>query len=197
MGLPIGRLVVATNENDVLDEFFKTGVYRVRDREHTYVTSSPSMDISKASNFERYISDIVGRDNERVRSLWTIVAEKGEFQLTGQEFDRVKASGFESGKSTHEDRIATIRTLWLEQQIMIDPHTADGLKVAREHKRAGVKMLTLETALPAKFEATILEAVGIKPQVPAAYEGIEDKPQRVTVMPVDVEKVKQFINEHV
>lgn len=197
MGLPIGRLVVATNENDVLDEFFKTGVYRVRDREHTYVTSSPSMDISKASNFERYISDIVGRDNERVRSLWTRVAEKGEFQLTGQEFDRVKASGFESGKSTHEDRIATIRTLWLEQQIMIDPHTADGLKVAREHKRAGVKMLTLETALPAKFEATILEAVGIKPQVPAAYEGIEDKPQRVTVMPVDVEKVKQFINEHV
>jgi threonine synthase len=197
MGLPIGRLVVATNENDVLDEFFRTGVYRVRDREHTYVTSSPSMDISKASNFERYICDIVGRDPERVRALWADVAEKGEFRLSWHEFRRVQASGFESGKSTHEDRLATIRGLWTEQKIMIDPHTADGLKVAREHKRPGVKMLTLETALPVKFEATIMEAIRVKPPMPAAYRGIMKKLQNVTVMEADVEKVKQFIVENV
>ena len=197
MGLPIGRLVVATNENDVLDEFFRTGVYRVRDREHTFITSSPSMDISKASNFERYISDIVERDAERVRALWAEVAEKGEFRLTWHEFRRVQASGFESGKSTHEDRLATIRDLWNEQEIMIDPHTADGLKVAREHKRPGVKMLALETALPAKFQATIMEAVGVKPQVPIGYRGLERRAQHVTVMEADVEQVKQFIDEHV
>jgi threonine synthase len=197
MGLPVGRLVVATNENDVLDEFFRTGVYRVRDRAHTYVTSSPSMDISKASNFERYVSDIVGRDAGRVRALWNDVAEKGQFQLTAQEFDLVRKSGFESGKSTHADRLATIRALWADQKVMIDPHTADGLKVAMEHKRPGVKMLTLETALPAKFEETIREAIGEKPEIPASYEGIESKPQFVTVMPADAQRVKRFLSEHV
>ncbi len=197
MGLPVGCLVVATNENDVLDEFFRTGVYRVRDRAHTYVTSSPSMDISKASNFERYVSDIVGRDAGRVRALWSDVAEKGQFQLTAQEFDLVRKSGFESGKSTHADRLATIRALWADQKVMIDPHTADGLKVAMEHKRPGVKMLTLETALPAKFEETIREAIGEKPEIPASYEGIESKPQFVTVMPADAQRVKRFLSEHV
>ncbi len=197
MGLPIGRLVVATNENDVLDEFFRTGVYRVRDRDHTYVTSSPSMDISKASNFERYVSDIVQRDAARVRSLWADVADKGEFRLSAEEFGRVRASGFASGKSTHQDRLATIRSLWLEQKVMIDPHTADGLKVALEHKRQGVKMLALETALPAKFEATIREAIGVAPEVPEAYRGIEKREQRVTVMPADAEKVKQFVDSKV
>ncbi len=195
MGLPIGQLVVATNENDVLDEFFRTGTYRVRDSEHTHVTSSPSMDISKASNFERYIYDIVGRNPARVRELWTELALRGEFTLSEGEVIRVRESGFVSSKSTHVDRLATIKSLYESQGLIVDPHTADGIKAAREHVRDGVRMLALETALPAKFADTIMEAAGIAPEVPESYAGIEDRPQHVTVMNAEVEAVKRFIAE--
>lgn len=195
MGLPLDRLVVATNENDVLDEFFRTGTYRVRDSAHTFVTSSPSMDISKASNFERYIYDIVGRNPQRVRELWADVSQKGGFTLTAEEFARVRASGFASGKSVHADRLATIGDLWKKYGLLIDPHTADGVKVAREHKRAGVPMLSLETALPAKFAATIREATGMEPPVPASYADLKDRPQHSNVVPADVQVVKNFIEE--
>lgn len=197
MGLPIGQLVVATNENDVLYEFFTTGTYRVRDAAHTFVTSSPSMDISKASNFERYIYDIVGRSPERVRELWGAVASEGGFTLGAEELAAVKASGFTASRSTHADRLKTIAELWQSEKVMIDPHTADGLNAARTKKRAGVKMLVLETALAAKFAETIREATGEDPAVPAAYEGIESRPQKVTVMDVDAEAVKRFIREHI
>ena len=195
MGLPIGRLVVATNENDVLDEFFKTGVYRVRDSEHTFVTSSPSMDISKASNFERYIYDIVGRNAGRIRELWTQLALKGGFALTESEMAQVRESGFVSAKSTHADRINTIREVFEKEGLIVDPHTADGIFAARQYVREGVKMLSLETALPAKFAATIQEAIGAAPEVPSSYVGIENREQHVTVMPADVGAVKKFISE--
>lgn len=197
MGLPIGRLVVATNENDVLHEFFTTGTYRVRDGEHTYVTSSPSMDISKASNFERYIYDIVGRNAGRVNELWTLVALEGGFTLKDSELFAVRQSGFTSARSTHADRLATIADLYRNQGLMVDPHTADGIKAAREMKREGVKMLTLETALPAKFAETIREATGVDPEVPASYKGIEQREQHVTVMDADAEKIKAFIKESI
>ncbi len=197
MGLPLGRLVVATNENDVLDEFFRTGTYRVRDSAHTFVTSSPSMDISKASNFERYIFDITGRDAQRTAALWADVATKGGFTLTEAEFARVKASGFESGKSTHADRLATIKGLWEAQRLLVDPHTADGIKVAREHLREGVPMMTLETALPAKFAVTIEEAAGVEPPIPASYGALFDKPQHEVEVPADLAVVKTFIDNHV
>ena len=102
MGLPLGQLVVATNENDVLDEFFKTGTYRVRDSAHTYVTSSPSMDISKASNFERYIFDIVVRNPARVKELWRDVAEKGGFTLTAEEFAVIKTHSMLGAEMLHK-----------------------------------------------------------------------------------------------
>ena len=197
MGLPLGQLVVATNENDVLDEFFRTGVYRVRDSAHTFVTSSPSMDISKASNFERYIFDITGRNAGRIRELWGQVVARGGFELTAEEFARVKASGFVSGKSTPDDRLATIRGLYEEKGLLVDPHTADGIKVAREHLRAGIPMMTLETALPAKFAATIREATGIEPAIPASYGALFDKPQHEITVPADVDVVKTFIDNHV
>lgn len=193
MGLPIGQLVVATNENDVLDEFFKTGVYRVRDGEHTFVTSSPSMDISKASNFERYVYDIVGRSASRVRELWTQLALKGGFALSEGEMMQVRESGFVSAKSTHADRIRTIRDVFEKEGLIVDPHTADGIFAARQYVRENVKMLALETALPAKFAETIREAIGAGPEIPASYAGIEQRAQHVTVMDADVEGVKQFI----
>ena len=198
MGLPIAQLVVATNENDVLDEFFRTGVYQVRDSANTYETSSPSMDISKASNFERFIFDLVGRDGARTKALFADgVAQQGKFDLSGDACfqDAAAKYGFVSGKSTHADRLATIKDCYERLGQMIDTHTADGVKVAHEHLRHE-PMLVLETALPIKFAATIEEALGRQPERPAKFNGIEALPKRVVVMPADVEKVKAYIQQH-
>ena len=202
MGVPIDRLVAATNENDVLDEFFRTGVYRVRKSAETYHTSSPSMDISKASNFERFIFDLLGRDAERLRALFKKVDTHGGFDLSGKpgsdgdEFGKVMEYGFLSGKSTHADRIATIRDVHERCGVMIDTHTADGVKVARDKIVAGETMIVLETALPAKFNETIREALGRDAERPTGFENIEALPQRSIVMEPDVAKIKEYIAEH-
>jgi threonine synthase len=199
MGLPIERLVLATNENDVLDEFFRTGVYRVRSSADTHETSSPSMDISKASNFERFVFDLLGRDAAKLKSLFgEQLGASGHFDLSADPaFASARAKfGFESGKSTHADRIATIRDTWQRFEVMIDTHTADGLKVARQFAQPGVPMIVLETALPIKFAAAIVEALGREPLRPAKFEGIEKLPRRVTVLPADAEAVKKFIATH-
>jgi threonine synthase len=196
MGLPIDKLVVATNENDVLDEFFRTGVYRVRGSADTHETSSPSMDISKASNFERFVFDLLGRDGDRVKAMFgESLSREGRFDLSQdvvftQAADRY---GFVSGKSTHADRLATIRDTWQRHGMVIDTHTADGLKVSLEHCVAGVPMIVLETALPIKFAATIVEALGREPDRPAKFEGIEALPKRVQVMDADVDAIKALI----
>jgi threonine synthase len=197
MGLPIAQLVAATNENDVLDEFFRTGVYRVRGARDTFETSSPSMDISKASNFERFVFDLLGRDGAKVRYLFgEDLPTKGRFDLSG-DLDRARTQyGFASGRSTHADRLATIRDTFERFGITIDTHTADGLKVAREHRQPGTPMVVLETALPIKFAATIVEALGREPERPARFAGIEALPKRVTVLPADAARVKQFIAAH-
>ena len=198
MGLPIKRLVLATNENRVLDEFFRTGAYRPRASADTYETSSPSMDISKASNFERFVFDLLGRNAERTRELFKETLEReGFFQLAPGEFDRISVYGFLSGHSTHADRLATIRKTWEQCGVMIDTHTADGLKVAREYQEPSVPMIVLETALPAKFAETIVEALGRQPDRPAALEGIERLPKRFKVMKPDVAAVKGYIAQNV
>ncbi|WP_288380781.1 threonine synthase [uncultured Massilia sp.] len=202
MGLPIDQLVAATNENDVLDEFFRTGVYRVRKPAETYHTSSPSMDISKASNFERFVYELVGRDAERTHLLFKKVDSHGGFDLSGapgsdgDEWKLVGQYGFASGKSTHADRLDTIRDVADDYGITIDTHTADGIKVAREHMRPGVPMIVLETALAAKFNETILEALGEDAERPAGFENIEALPQRFVVTRPDVDAMKAYIAEH-
>ncbi|HQR60881.1 MAG TPA: threonine synthase [Methylophilaceae bacterium] len=197
MGLPIAKLVVATNENDVLDEFFRTGIYRPRDAAHTYHTSSPSMDISKASNFERFVFDLVGRSGARMRELWGKVESGGAFDLNdGGYFAKVADYGFVSGASNHALRMKTIRWVNEAYGVTIDTHTADGLKVALEYREKDVPMVVLETALPAKFEEAIQEALGRAPERPADLAGLEDLPQRFVVMGADVDTVKQFIVEH-
>jgi len=199
MGLPIDKLVLATNENDVLDEFFRTGVYRVRAAADTHETSSPSMDISKASNFERFVFDLLDRDGARVKSLFgEQLGREGRFDLSGDPAFKQAGEryGFISGKSTHADRIATIRDTHARFGVTIDTHTADGLKVAREHLAPGVPMIVLETALPIKFAASIVEALGHEPERPAKFEGIEQLPKRVTVMAADSQSVKEFIGRH-
>jgi threonine synthase len=198
MGLPIRHLVLATNENDVLDEFFRTGVYRPRTTAETSVTSSPSMDISKASNFERFIFDLVGRDAAVVRELWAKVDKGQPFDLSATvHWQKMPEFGFVSGRSTHADRLATIRFAYDKYRVMLDTHTADGLKVALEHRDPATTMVVLETAQPVKFEETIREALGQEPVRPAALAGIEKLPQRVEVMAPDVAAVKQYLVERV
>ena len=196
MGLPIDRLIVATNENDVLDEFFKTGVYQPRGSASTYHTSSPSMDISKASNFERFVYDLLGQDAAKVRELWTSVDKGGAFDLKHL-MQKVREFGFVSGSSSHAARMATIRETSQKYGVVIDTHTADGLKVALELRDRTKPMLVLETALPAKFEDAIVEALGQAPARPANLNGIEDLPQKFTVMDADVDAIKSFIVENI
>jgi threonine synthase len=188
MGLPIRKLILASNENDVLDEFFRTGRYRVRN--NVQETSSPSMDISKASNFERYVFDLVGRDGARVRDLYRRLDAKGEFDLPHSDGE------FVSGRSTHADRLRIIKQVYDKFGVMIDPHTADGVKVGLEHREPGVPLLCLETALPVKFSQTIREALGRDPERPKRLENLEKLPQRFTVIERDTDAVKRYIEDH-
>jgi threonine synthase len=198
MGLPIERLVVATNENDVLDEFFKTGIYRARKSAETLHTSSPSMDISKASNFERFVFDLLGQDGARTAQLFKQVETEGGFDLSKDvAFQRIQQFGFVSGRSTHQNRLETIRQIDQQYGVMIDTHTADGVQVARHYLQKDVPMLVLETALPIKFEETIQEALGRPAECPRAFKDIKTKPQRVMNMPADTMQIKQFIEQHV
>ncbi|MBH9554199.1 threonine synthase [Inhella gelatinilytica] len=191
MGLPIEQLVVATNENDVLDEFFRTGRYAPRGAAHTHATSSPSMDISKASNFERFIADVMDRDGAQVAARF----QGGAFEVDAATMERVHAHyGFASGASSHTDRVATIRACWHKTGRLIDPHTADGLKVAEALRQPDVPMIVLETALPAKFADTLVEATGMQPPRPAHLEGIENLPQRVQVVDADAAQVRAVID---
>jgi len=196
MGLPVRRLVLATNENNVLEEFFRTGIYRPRPAEQTYATSSPSMDISRASNFERFVFDLVGRDAGRVKALWADMARDGFFDLSALKPQFEAQYGFVSGASSHEDRLATIRSLYDQTGVLVDPHTADGVKVAREHVEPGVPMLVLETALPAKFSETIEAALGRPATPPGNLANLESLPQRVEVMDCDVAAVRRYIEAH-
>ncbi|MBC7608536.1 MAG: threonine synthase [Polaromonas sp.] len=200
MGLPIDKLVVATNENDVLDEFFRTGVYRVRGSADTHETSSPSMDISKASNFERFVFDMLGRDGAQTKTLFhDQLSAQGSFDLSASSAFQSAAAifGFASGKSTHADRLATIKNVYEATGNMIDTHTADGVKVAREHVQPGVPMIVLETALAIKFAETIEEALGKLPPRPVKFDGIEALPKRVKLMPADALAIKRYIVENV
>ncbi len=197
IGLPIRRLILATNENDVLDEFFRTARYRPRRADETRATSSPSMDISKASNFERFMFDVVDRSPQALNTLWDRLERRGDFDLAGtQQWENVVGTGFVSGRSTHADRIATIRDAHARYGVVIDPHTADGLGVGRAHRNPSVPLVCLETALPAKFAETIREALGREPDRPAAFADLEARPQKRVVLPADVERVKDYIAAH-
>jgi len=194
MGLPVRRLILATNENDVLDQFFRCGVYQVRPPAAVHETSSPSMDISKASNFERFVFDLLGRDPDRLRAAWDAVERDGALDLSASEaWHDIARYAFASGRSTHADRVQTIRDVHRRYGRVIDPHTADGLKVGREHAEPGIPLVCLETALPAKFEAVIVEALGTPAPRPPGYEDLEQRPQRCVEMDPDSAAIKAYI----
>ncbi|WP_105565979.1 threonine synthase [Microbacterium halophytorum] len=193
MGVPIRRLVLAANENNVLDEFFRTGVYRPRPAAETLKTSSPSMDISKASNLERFLYDLLGRDPERMNAAWRELDETGALDLTA-ELPRLRGEfGFFSGTSTHTDRLATIAAVREATGEIIDPHTADGVKVARDYVEEGVPMLVLETAKPEKFQETITEAIGVTLPLTAELQEMLEAEQYVVEMPADAAQLRAYI----
>ena len=197
MGLPIKRLVLATNENNVLEEFFRTGIYRPRASEQTYKTSSPSMDISKASNFERFVYDLMHQDGAKVKALWDQLAEEGYFDLSEEKHRFEAEFGFLSGSSSHQDRLDTIKSVYETSGLVIDPHTADGVKVALENLHDGVPMLVLETALPLKFAETIQEAIAIEMELPEHLADLMDLPQHVEVMDNDVGQVRDYLQKNI
>lgn len=196
MGLPIKHLILATNENDVLDEFFRTGIYRPRTTAETKHTSSPSMDISKASNFERFIFDLTGRNSNQVIELWAQVSKGKALDLsTTSFFAKIKDYGFVSGSSNHAARMTTIREIYQRYHVLVDTHTADGLKVGLAHREADIPLICLETAQAAKFAESITEAIGQEPGRPAGFENLEDLPQRYVIKDADVQVIKAYINE--
>ncbi|SFP45186.1 L-threonine synthase [Nitrosomonas cryotolerans] len=196
MGLPIKQLILATNENDVLDEFFRTGIYRPRATMETHHTSSPSMDISKASNFERFVFDLTERRADKVAELWRGVDRGEAFDLSATPFwDNIRRFGFVSGSSHHAARIATIRKFYQQYNVIVDPHTADGLKVGLEHRETDIPLICLETAQPAKFSESIVEAIGCEPDCPAGYDNLENLSQRYDVKDVDISAIKAYIAE--
>jgi len=195
IGAPIRRLIVATNENNVLAEFFETGMYRVRPAEDVFATSSPSMDIAKASNFERYVYDLSDGDTTAISRWFGHLRAGAPVDLSSLRH-AVAASGFEAGTSTHRDRLSTIRAVYENKDIVIDPHTADGVTVGQQLAEDGVPLVCLETARAVKFSDTIREALGWVPGSAEAVADLLDRPHHITLIAADVAAVKAEIAHH-
>lgn len=191
MGVPIRRLILATNENNVLDEFFSTGVYRPRASAQTLATSSPSMDISKASNLERFIWTLLGP--EEFQSRWPELERTGVLDLSDHLTRLNGEFGFVSGSSTHADRLDAIRRVHEATGTPIDPHTADGVTVALRVMEADFPTLVLETARPEKFPETVAEALGSPQAVPRAIRNLLDAEQHVERIPNDESRLRALI----
>lgn len=196
MGLPVYLLVLATNENNVLEEFFRTGIYAPRSRAETLATSSPSMDISKASNLERFLYHLLGDDAAALKDAYAGLDATGRLDLSAQQPRFVGEFGMVAGRSTHADRLASIRATFEKSGLLIDPHTADGVTVARGFLEPGVPMLVLETAKPQKFAETVREALGIDPEPLPGFEGLLELPQRTVRMPADAAALREYIAAH-
>ena len=190
MGLPIDRLVIATNINDILTRTLATGTYDVRE---VVATSSPSMDIQVSSNFERLLFEATGRDAAAVRAMMASLAQSGRFSLSSEALSRIRAL-FNADRADEEETAATIRTALRETLRLIDPHTAVGLAVAEKETRdPAVPMIVLGTAHPAKFPDAVEAACGVRPALPDWLSDLPERPERATAMPVDQAAIEKFI----
>lgn len=197
MGVPIRRLVVATNENDVLDTLFKTGVYAMKPAS---ATSSPSMDISKASNYERLAFDVFERDAGKTAAYMEEFEAKKRVDLRnyGVSVGTFSKLGFVSGSSTHKKRLEAIRGVYARAKFVIDPHTADGVSVGWRCRDEDVPMVCMGTALPVKFEDTIKEALGFVPERPKRFLNLEEslRDDAFHTIAVDAEELGVYIRAH-
>ncbi|MFL5260129.1 MAG: threonine synthase [Hyphomicrobiales bacterium] len=192
MGAPIERLVIATNENDILDRTMKTGRYEMCD---VRPTSSPSMDIQVSSNFERLLFEASGRDSGSVRAAMNGLSQSGGFTIPEASLARARRD-FSSGTADESDTVETIRTVFRSSGETIEPHTAVGLKVARE-SMDGEAMISLATAHPAKFPDAVEKATGIRPALPPRLAGLMVLEERMSVLPSDAAAVKTFILDRI
>ncbi len=190
MGLPVDRLLIATNVNDILVRTLSTGAYELRD---VVPTSSPSMDIQVSSNFERLLFDACGRDAGTVRSLMGSLAQSRRFTLPAAALSRIRAL-FAADRADENEVAATMRTVRRETGQLIDPHTAVAVAVAEKEPRdPAVPMVVLSTAHPAKFPDAVEAACGVRPQLPEWLSDLNERPERITVLPVNQSAVEQFV----
>jgi threonine synthase len=191
MGLPIDRLVVATNANDILARTFASGTYEMRD---VVATASPSMDIQISSNFERLLFDAYDRDAHAVRSLMGSLAQSRRFSVSAHALEKMRAL-FSADRADEQESAATIRAWMREASYCADPHTAVGLAVAEKETRdPSVPMVVLSTAHPAKFPDAVKAACGVEPALPDWLGGLYARTERVTVLPADQGAVERFVS---
>jgi threonine synthase len=190
MGLPVERLVVATNVNDILVRTLKTGSYEVRD---VTPTASPSMDIQVSSNFERLLFDAYGRNPTPVRALMASLAQSRRFTIAPDALGEIRAR-FTADRADEDETAATIRTVQREAGTLIDPHTAVAVAVAeKEYRDRAIPMVVLSTAHPAKFPDAVEAACGTRPALPDWLADLGERKERVTVLPNDQGAVEKFI----
>lgn len=190
MGLPLDRLVIATNVNDILVRTLATGAYEIRD---VVATASPSMDIQVSSNFERLLFDAYGRDAGAVRSLMGSLAQSRRFAMSSKALSEIRAS-FSADRADEEEVAATIRTTLRETGLFVDPHTAVGIAVAEKETRdPALPMVVLSTAHPAKFPDAVEAACGVRPALPDWLSDLETRPEKATVLPPDQAQIERFV----
>ena len=192
MGLPIRRLILATNENDILSRFVSRGDYSIAD---VVETPAPSMDIQLASNFERYLYYLLDGDAARVRQAMADFAGTGSLTFDSSLQKRV-AADFLSGAANRSETLATIRDFYKDTGYVLDPHTAIGVKVGMEQTGGECPLICLATAHPAKFGAAVEEAIGIPPAMPESLQDIEQRPSRCEIIDAATDQVRTFVEQH-
>lgn len=192
MGLPVERLVIATNINDILARCLETGRYETRG---VTATTSPSMDIQVSSNFERLLSEATDRDGAAVRRMMNQLSQSGSFSIDGGAMDTIR-SVFAAGRSDEHQTAQTIADTFEQAGYLLDPHTAIGVHVAKSHERSGVPMVVLGTAHPAKFPDAVEKASGVRPALPAELEPMMSADERQHILPADQAAVEGYIEQH-
>ena len=193
MGLPVMKLIISTNENDAMDEFFRTGHYRPKPSSETIATSSPSADISRAANFERFLFDLLDRDGKRVAELMQTLENEGEFSLTKEEFAKLRLCGVTSGTSNHANRLEMIEWMHVEYDMFVDPHTADTLFCGVYMHPVGVKTICVETVSPVKFAPMVKQATGCTVEPLDSFADIYQRPQRKVTLPDDLNVIRDEV----
>jgi len=192
MGLPIDKLIVATNQNDILKRVINTGLYKPLKVEHTV---SPSMDIQVASNFERLIFDVCSCNSKQTTKLMNDLSEQGELKLEKEELKKIREN-FCSESLSEEETKSVIDNVFKNEKILVDPHTAVGIGVVKKLS-LDKNIVILATAHPAKFSDIVKEATGIEPQLPESLRGLLNKEEKYEKLSRDLEKVKNYILEKV
>ena len=191
MGVPIDRLIIATNVNDILDRVLKTGRYDMRG---VVASASPSMDIQISSNFERLLFEVHGRDSHAVRRMMQGLSQSGAFTIGDRELEQIRHE-FDSAATSEEATAVTIRETLATTGELLDPHTAVGYAAARKAAPSSSPMITLATAHPAKFPDAVEKASGIRPGLPRRLEHLLTATERFTVLPNNVDAVRDFIRQ--